>query len=150
MEMDMEKRKRFPGLLLGVVVLAAGFYALVASSAGEPYFLTVDEAHAAGQALMDRPVRIKGNAVTGSYHQDGAVHAFQIRGESGQVLDVRYDGNQLPDTFGMAMQGGREIVAEGRFGKDGALDATEVVAKCPSKYENGKIPEQYKSSKPGT
>jgi cytochrome c-type biogenesis protein CcmE len=141
------KRRRFPGLLLGVLVLAGGFWALVGSSAGEPYFLTVDEAHAASKGLGDRPVRIKGDAVVGSYRQEGKSHIFQIKGAN-FVLPVRYDDNKLPDTFQMAMTGGREIVAEGRLATDGTLVATEIVAKCPSKYEAGKVPEHLKTASP--
>lgn len=141
------KKKRETGLLIGVAVLTAGFYLLVNSSDAEPYFLTVDEAHAAAKALDDRPVRIKGDAVVGSYaHTPGStVHTFSIRGEE-NVIRVRYDGNRLPDTFQMAVTGGREIVAEGRLGPDGVLHATEIVAKCPSKYEGGSVPEHYKAT----
>lgn len=136
-------------LMVGLLIVVGGFYLMLNSMVeGGTYFLTVDEAMAA--APPERPVRIKGNVAEGTYkNPEGTLHTFDIKDPKGaRTLTVRYDG-PLPDVFSE----GREVVAEGRLGHDGVLVATEVTAKCPSKYEEGRMSEEAKEKaglKPGS
>lgn len=137
-------------LMIGLTVIVGGFYLMLNSMVeGGSYFLTVDEAMAAPPP--DRPVRIKGNVAVGTYKnaEGTTLHTFDIKDKAGaRTLSVRYEG-PLPDVFSE----GREVVAEGRLGADGVLVATEVTAKCPSKYEEGAMSEQAKEKaglKPGS
>ena len=134
---DEPKAPRPWRLLIGLGVVAAGFFFFVASTTeGGTYFLTVDEAMASAK-ISERPIRVKGTVVTGTYvNPEGTSnHSFQIHGDD-RTMQVRYDG-PLPDVFSE----GREVIAEGKL-KDGVLVATEVTAKCPSKYEDGQMTEE--------
>lgn len=126
------------GLLLGV----GAFYLLVMSMMdGGTYFLTVDEAMASERVATDRPIRVKGTVMPGTYaHADGtSVHRFEIQGGE-RKMSIYYEG-PIPDVFAE----GREVIAEGTLGVNGVLVATEVTAKCPSKYEGG-IPEEARKA----
>ena len=85
-------------------------------------------------------VRIKGHVVEGSWVQKTepkTTNAFSIEklGQVGKSIPVYY-ARPTPDVF----KEGGEVVVTGTFDKNGVLQADEVTAKCPSKYE-GK--EQY-------
>ncbi|MCA9546655.1 MAG: cytochrome c maturation protein CcmE [Myxococcales bacterium] len=117
-------------LIVGVLLGVAAFYVVVDSmTEGGTYFYTVEEA--AGQEVNDRPIRVKGKVMPGTWKQNdkGNEHAFTIY-ENDKRMKVTYLG-ALPDVFGED----REVVATGTRGEDGVLVATEVTAKCPSKYE---------------
>ncbi len=47
------------------------------------------------------------------------------------MLPVVYKGVK-PDTF----EQGESVVAEGRLGSDGVFQASNILVKCPSKYES--------------
>ena len=66
----------------------------------------------------------------------GLLHRFTVEGEA-QRIPVSYEG-PLPDVF----KEGGEVVATGRFNAGGLFVASEVTAKCPSKYEAGSISEE--------
>ncbi len=114
------------GLLLGV----GAFWLVVDSmTEGGTYFYTVEEA--AGRQVDDRPIRVKGKVMPGTWKQNdaGNVHTFTIY-ENDKRMQVSYEG-ALPDVFGED----RDVVATGTRNSGGLLVATEVTAKCPSKYE---------------
>ena len=76
--------------------------------------------------------RVHGFVHAGSIAQnlpDGYVD-FAISDDSAGVLDVRYQGIDLPDLF----REGAEVVVEGHYAR-GVFVADRVMAKCPSKYE---------------
>ena len=56
-------------------------------------------------------------------------------------LPVSYNG-VVPDTFDRAV----EVVAEGKLNSDGSFTASNLLAKCPSKYDDSKIVD-YDTSK---
>ena len=59
-----------------------------------------------------------------------------------KTIKIAYTG-VVPDTFKI---GGMAIV-EGKYGKDGVFRADTLLAKCPSKYEGVKRPDQLKNKK---
>jgi cytochrome c-type biogenesis protein CcmE len=125
------------GLLLGVSV----FYVFLNSAMeGGAYFLSVDEAVAA-ELPGNRLVRIKGTVIPGTYRNpEGTTeHRFSIESGGQRSMDIYYQG-PIPDVFSE----GREVVVEGQRGENGRLNATEVTAKCPSKYEGGMSEEARK------
>ena len=136
-------------LVVGLVLLVGVFYLIVNSmmSSGA-YFVSVDQAAAHN---TERPIRVKGIVVPGSYHnaEGTTIHTFNVRDKEGaSELKVHYEG-AIPDVF----TEGREVVVEGPRRADGVLAATEVTAKCPSKYEEGKMSDTAKErleSKPGS
>ena len=133
---EMFKRARLVVALVAVVGL---FYVFMGSATeGGQWFMEVDEAVASTTIPVDRPIRVKGNVAAGSYRttEGTTVHHFAIVGQTEAAMPVVYDG-AMPDVFAE----GREVVVEGVRKADGTLVATEVIAKCPSKYEGGLSPE---------
>lgn len=142
---DTQQDARGPSrvrLVIGLLLAVGVFYVVVDSmmSTGS-YFLSVDDA-VARPVASERPIRVKGTVVVGSYkHEEGTtVHTWKIADKDGErQLDVYY-GRAVPDVF----QEGGEVVVDGARNAEGVLVATEVTAKCPSKYENDGISDQAK------
>lgn len=138
-------------LVVGLLVAVGIFYVIVSSmmSSGA-YFLSVDEA-VARSVDASRPIRVKGTVVVGSYKNEPGtkIHTWKVTDKDGAgQLDVYYDG-PIPDVF----KEGGEVVVEGPRDAKGVLVATEVTAKCPSKYESDGISDQAKQrldGKPGS
>jgi len=128
--------KRNVKLLVGLVVVAVAITALVLSfQDAAVYAKTVDQL-TADKALVGRAVRVEGGLVKGSLvHQDTPCeYRFRI-GEKGAEMPVRYAKCVVPDTFrdipGMDVR----VTVEGKLSAAGQFEATQVMAKCPSKYE---------------
>jgi cytochrome c-type biogenesis protein CcmE len=62
---------------------------------------------------------------------DGKTIAFQVS-DGIKTYPVTYHG-LVPDTFTDAND--IEVIVEGRLGRDGVIRATDVLAKCGSRYE---------------
>ena len=129
-----------------LLIFVGVFYLMLSSMMdGGAYFLTVDEVQAAQQKGIlskGRKVRVKGTVVHGSYKNEkgSSEHRFSVQGEQHQIK-VYFKG-PIPDVF----KEGGEVVATGQFGEGDLLTATEVTAKCPSKYEQDSIsPEMRKN-----
>jgi len=114
-------------IILGAVVLLAisGF------EESKAYYQTVGELKAMGPRSEGVRLRVAGHVVPGTIvRREGAVE-FQISQES-QVLAIRYVGRApLPDTLVDQSQ----AVVEGYLLADGTFEASNVQAKCASKYE---------------
>lgn len=117
------------GLIAIVIVIV---FAVVSGNAvAKP--LTVAEACSTGN---DAKIQVTGNVVKNSFAIENGVLNFKIYdSESDPMarvqLDVRYDGS-IADTFG------NDVVAicTGKKNDEGTLICSELVTKCPSKYEN--------------
>jgi cytochrome c-type biogenesis protein CcmE len=137
LEMDEQDAPRGAFRMRTVVLLLAavgGFYIFINSAMeGGVYYLTVDEAQAQ-PPKSKRPIRIKGKVVKGTYQNpgEGKEHSFSIESGSAQTMPVKFSG-ALPDVFAEE----REVIVTGLRDTAGTLVATEVSAKCPSKYEGG-------------
>ena len=128
-------------MVVGLLIAVAGVYVFLDSAMeGGAYFLSVDEAVAA-ELAPHRPVRIKGTVIPGTYkNADGSSeHHFDIESGGKQSMSIYYNG-PIPDVFAE----GREVVVEGHRNDQGMLVATQVTAKCPSKYEEGMSEEARK------
>jgi cytochrome c-type biogenesis protein CcmE len=118
------------------VALVAGALAYFVNSWGDSgamvYYKTVDEVLAGADRFEGRPVRVNGTLVPRSIAQQPGTDRFRFRiAKRGKELDVAYEGI-IPD----AMQDGRELIVQGVLQPDHrSLAATEIMTKCPSKYE---------------
>ena len=114
-------------IILGAVVLLA----VSGLEEGKAYYQTVSELRSMGSRIEGVRIRVAGTVVPGSItRREGGVE-FQISQED-EVLSVRYVGRDpLPDTLVDHAQ----AVVEGRIQDHGVLEATQVQAKCASKYE---------------
>jgi cytochrome c-type biogenesis protein CcmE len=68
----------------------------------------------------------------------GKEYAFRVT-DGSQTIPVVYRGI-APDTFTDSV----DVVVGGRMGTDGTFHATELLAKCASRYENA--PEKYRGT----
>jgi cytochrome c-type biogenesis protein CcmE len=129
--------KRNVGLLAALLVAGGGLVALVMSfQEAAVYAKTVDQLMADKTRLAGRPVRVEGNLVKGSLVHQESPCEYRFRMENaGAIVPVRYGQCVVPDTFRDVPGMDVKVTVEGKLGADGQFEATQVMAKCPSKYE---------------
>jgi cytochrome c-type biogenesis protein CcmE len=130
----MKARNKF--LIGGLLVLGPAGY-LMASSIKDTgvYYLTPTELAtkiAADSGFRSVGVKLGARVVPGSIQRDpgGRHYAFQVT-DGALTYPVVYRGI-APDTF----TDGVDVVVEGRMQADGTFQATTLLAKCASRYEN--------------
>lgn len=125
--------------LLGAALIVGGVGFLIAEGVKETgvYFLTPTElaAKTASDPTFVENVGFKVGAkvVPGSIRRDRDARTIDfVVSDGAQRYPVTYRG-LVPDTFTDAND--IEVVVEGRLGRDGVIRATDVLAKCGSRYE---------------
>ena len=135
----MRRRKGNVGLLVVLLVMAGGIVALVMTSFNNAavYSKNVDQVRTESAALMGRNLRVEGTLVHGSLERrdQPCEYRFVIKGKDAE-LPVRYAKCIVPDTFRDVPGTDVGVTVEGKLASGAAsFDATQVMAKCPSKYE---------------
>jgi cytochrome c-type biogenesis protein CcmE len=98
------------------------------------YYVTISELNAMGNKAYTRNLRVAGNVAPGSIQRAGTGASF-ILVEQGKQLRVNYQGSEPPpDTF----KDDAQALAVGTYGRDGVFHATQLQAKCASKYAPAK------------
>jgi cytochrome c-type biogenesis protein CcmE len=124
--------------LVGAGVIVASVVLLIAQGVKETgvYFLTPSELAAkttADPTFYDVGLKMGAKVVPGSIRRDDRNRQVDFQVSDGiQSYPVTYRG-LVPDTFTDAND--IEVIVEGRLGRDGVFRATEVLAKCGSRYE---------------
>ena len=124
--------------LIGAAVIVASVGFLITEGVKETgvYFLTPTELAsktAADPTFYDVGLKMGAKVVPGSIRRDPASREIDFKVSDGrQIYPVRYRG-LVPDTFTDAND--IEVIVEGRLGRDGVFHATEVLAKCGSRYD---------------
>jgi cytochrome c-type biogenesis protein CcmE len=125
--------------ILGAGLIVASVALLIAQGVKETgvYFLTPAElaAKTASDPTFVENVGFKVGAmvVPGSVRRDPGGRQIDFSVSDGvKTYPVTYRG-LVPDTFTDADD--IEVVVEGRLGRDGIIRATDVLAKCGSRYE---------------
>jgi cytochrome c-type biogenesis protein CcmE len=122
---------------LGAALIVGSVGYLMASGLKQTgqYFLTPSELSqklAADPTFYDVGMRLGARVVPGSVDRDVARQTISFRVTDGSATyPVVYRGI-APDTFNDSV----EVVVEGRLQKDGIIHATDVLAKCGSRYES--------------
>jgi cytochrome c-type biogenesis protein CcmE len=102
------------------------------------YYQTLDEFRSAGR--VDQASRVHGYVEPGSIERDVAAKEIRFRvqeaaphagGARANALPVTFSSLEAPDLF----KDCAEVVVEGRLSAEGRFHATNVLAKCPSKFE---------------
>jgi len=102
-------------------------------SSGAEYYKYVDEVATDPGAWKGKRLQIHGHVEAGSIQRrKGTLEYRFVVERNGSSIPVSYTGI-VPDTF----KDKSEVVVKGRFGADGRFVGTDVMAKCPSKYEAG-------------
>jgi cytochrome c-type biogenesis protein CcmE len=140
----MNKYGKF-AILMAIIVGSLSFLAYSGIQGSTTYYKTITELHQMGDSARSRHVRVGGDVQGNSIvHEAGMVkfNLVQADPKSGkQILRVAYEGRDpLPDTF----RDGAQALADGRLGPDGVFHASEIQAKCASKYapKPGMAPDQ--------
>lgn len=133
-----KKAKRRLVVAGGIVVIAMLVIVAVAGAGGSASSLKIGDV--LGGGYEGKKVQVSGSVVADSLSAKGSTAVFQISPEpgtdgtkdadTGKKLTVSYDG-ALPATFGT----GVVAICTGTV-NGGELDASELVTKCPSKYES--------------
>ncbi|MBV8086357.1 MAG: cytochrome c maturation protein CcmE [Chloroflexi bacterium] len=125
-------------IVAGVVLLVAIGYLIVSSvgSLGE-YDLTIGQLKAKEPAVYSQNVRVAGIVDGASIDRNAFNGVLKFTADDAdQKLPIEYTGGAVPDIFGP----GISVVVEGKLGSDGVFHATNLLAQCPSKYEDAVQP----------
>jgi cytochrome c-type biogenesis protein CcmE len=134
---EAPRPRRNLGLLIGLAVLAVLVLALLSLTfKGSAVWATTVDQLMADPDLRGRRVRVEGTLVKGTLmkRDQPCEYRFQLSTEA-SIVQVRYPQCVIPDSLQDRPEAEVKVTAEGSLGSDGVFDATQVLAKCPSKYE---------------
>jgi cytochrome c-type biogenesis protein CcmE len=123
-------------VIVGLVVIAAMLFLAISSFQGNSmYYLTVPElkaqAQTDGAAFFDKMVRVSGPLHKESIDWNAKTLTLKFHiNEAGDMFPVVFVG-PIPDT----MENGETVVVEGKYTREGVFNASNILVKCPSKYE---------------
>ncbi len=124
-------------VIAGAVILGTVAWLAISGardSSAKSYYVTISELQGMGSAAYTRHLRVAGNVQPGSITRVGTTATFTLL-EQGKVLHVNYQGTEPPpDTF----KDDAQALAIGTYGRDGTFHATQLQAKCASKYAPAK------------
>lgn len=130
--MTLSDRKRTLarfGAATAVILLSLGYLAWTGVEQSKSYYVTIDELSTM-EGRYTKRLRVAGNVLPGSIKRQGTTVAFTLK-ENDKLLPVVYKGTDAPpDTF----KDDSQALAEGSYGRDGVFHATQLQAKCASKY----------------
>ncbi len=137
---NVSDRRGLPGWIKigGVFALLAAMvgYLLLSSDASEAFVYSklVPEVVNDPAAFAGRELRVEGDLKQGSilFRDDPCEWRFTLAKESSE-MEVRFPECVVPDTFKDGM--GISVTVQGKIGEDGVFLASQVVPRCPSKYE---------------
>jgi cytochrome c-type biogenesis protein CcmE len=124
--------------LLGAAIIVGSVTLLIIEGVKQTgvYFLTPTELAAktaSDPSFYNLGLKMGARVVPGSVRKDGATHTIDFQVSDGaHSYPVTYQG-LVPDTFTDAND--VEVIVEGRLGRDGVFHATDVLAKCGSRYD---------------
>jgi|SRR5690348_1559103 cytochrome c-type biogenesis protein CcmE len=130
----------------GLIVLAIGYLIATAVRNTSEYYLTVNEVGARQAQLSGQMLRVAGRVKAGAIdwepatltlaftmvqppNPDGSPVKPVAAAEQAEFRVVAR-GEPKPDMFAA----GRDVIVEGRLGRDGTIEARQVLTACPSKY----------------
>ena len=118
------------------VALLAGVGFLLAGGADEAFVYSkkVHEVLGAPDEFAGRPLRVEGDLKDGTvrFREEPCEWRF-VLSSGGREMPVRYPRCVVPDTFQEGS--GLQVVVEGRLQADGTFLASQVIPRCPSKYD---------------
>ena len=124
----MKKRYLIGGIIL---VLVVGYLIYLSFGSSASYYVTVSEFFAKGTELHDTNVRVAGKIADSpvDWNTEDLALKFNIT-EGGDTMTVIYRGAK-PSGF----KAGSNILVEGKYHYNGIFQASQLILKCPSKYE---------------
>jgi len=129
MSSQSRKYARF-GAVIAVIVVSLAYLAYTGVQDSKSYYVTIKELNGMGSDAYSKRLRVAGNVAPGSIKRQGTHLEFQLE-EEGRIIPVVYAGSEAPpDTF----KDNAQALAEGKYGRDGVFHASNIQAKCASKY----------------
>src|SRR5664279_4704790 len=129
MSSQTQKYMRF-GAVIAVILVALGYLAYTGVQDSKSYYVTIKELNGMGDGAYTKRLRAPGNVAPASLKRQGTHLEFNLE-EEGKLIPVVYAGSEAPpDTF----KDNAEALAEGKYGRDGVFHASNIQAKCASKY----------------
>ena len=126
--------------ILGAAVIVGAVGVMIAEGIKQTgtYFMTPSELVSRTDkdpSFHDVGLKVSAKVVAGSISKDPAADRVDFKISDGtQSFPVSYLGlSHLPDTFTDAND--IDVVVSGKLGRDGIFHATDVIAKCGSRYE---------------
>jgi len=127
--------------IASVIILGTiGYLAYTGAAANKSYFVTVAEMQGMGNKAYQSHLRVEGFVKPESIQQSGTHVTFVLTEfeshnpkatPNPHSIVVNYQGSEPPpDTF----KGDAQALAIGTYGQDGVFHATQLQAKCASKY----------------
>jgi cytochrome c-type biogenesis protein CcmE len=128
------------GIATVVILGTIGYLAYTGAASSKSYYVTVAEMQGMGNKAYQNHLRVEGFVKPETIQQSGTHVTFVLTEfeshnpkatANPRSVVVNYDGAEPPpDTF----KGDAQALAIGTFGHDGVFHATQLQAKCASKY----------------
>jgi cytochrome c-type biogenesis protein CcmE len=151
----------------GILIIAAIILLIITNTrAGAQYFLTIDEIKERQEEIIGKDIRVSG-AVLGDtiqYDTENLIIKFEVAHVPGDNKEIdaqgglalvlhqavnNPDANRISVVYEGVMpdllQNEAQAIMTGKIGEDGIFYASELLLKCPTKYEEA-IPEQSANS----
>ncbi len=147
-------------LIGGVLMLAAVVYLIVSgTSSGARYFITIDDL-LNNPDYMGKTVRMSGAVIGSSIVYDSSTLSLDftvanipeetdnlaltlheaVSNPAATRLKIHLDNEVMPDL----LQDEAQAIVTGKLGEDGTFYATELLLKCPSRYQES-VPNQVQA-----
>ncbi|HEY0784660.1 MAG TPA: cytochrome c maturation protein CcmE [Acidobacteriaceae bacterium] len=128
--MNQRKQQIRIGIAIAIFVAVIVALAVTGTQSDKSYYVTINELQQMGGKAYTRHLRVAGNVQPGSIEHRGTSATFVLV-ENDRRLAVAYQGVEPPpDTF----KDNSQALAIGTYGRDGVFHATQLQAKCASKY----------------
>jgi cytochrome c-type biogenesis protein CcmE len=146
------------GVASAIILGTIGYLAFSGAAANKSYYVTVAEMQGMGAKAYQSHLRVEGFVKPETIQQSGTHVTFVLTefeshnpkaSANPRSVVVNYQGSEPPpDTF----KGDAQALAIGTYGQDGVFHATQLQAKCASKYApaapNGASPGQAPTGTP--
>lgn len=118
------------GVGIAIILVVALWEAVSGFQQSKTYYVTVGELLSAKAARQH--IRVGGTVADGSITRRGDALWFRLS-QKAQSIPVVYVGTDtLPDTF----KDGAQAIVQGNYTSNGTFRATNIQAKCASKYQS--------------
>lgn len=117
--------------LVAVIVGTLIWLAIGGTTGSMTYYKTVAELDQMGSQALGKRLRVGGDVEPGSITRNGREVSFVLLQDQRKLRVVYRGSDPLPDTF----RDGAQALADGRMGPDRVFRASQIQAKCASKYE---------------
>jgi cytochrome c-type biogenesis protein CcmE len=128
------------GIASAIILGTIGYLAYAGTTGSRSYYVTVAEMQGMGEKAYHSNLRVEGFVKPATIQQSGPNVRFVLTEfeshnpkatTNPHAVEVEYQGSEPPpDTF----KGDAQALAIGTWGHDGVFHATQLQAKCASKY----------------